>query len=58
MNYEINVPVYSYLANDNGHGIMASIYAIKALKESGIKMKYNLGIALVADEEVGSCKES
>ena len=46
--------IYARGANDNGHGIMASIYAIKALKESGIKMKYNLGIALVADEEVGS----
>lgn len=46
--------VYARGANDNGHGIMASMFALKALKESGSKMRYNLGIALVADEEVGS----
>jgi succinyl-diaminopimelate desuccinylase len=40
--------------NDNGQDLIASIYALKALKESGLGMKFSIGVALVADEELGS----
>ncbi len=40
--------------NDDGQDVIAGIYALKALKESNVKLKYNYGLALVADEEVGS----
>lgn len=46
--------MYGRGANDDGQGLMASIYAMKALKESGASMKYGFGIALVADEEMGN----
>ncbi len=39
---------------DNGQSAVASIFALKALKELGIEPKYNVGIGLVADEEIGS----
>ncbi len=39
---------------DNGQAVIASIYALKALLESKAKLKYGIGIALVADEEIGS----
>lgn len=46
--------IYGRGTNDNGQSIIASIYALKALADSGIKLKFNFGIALVADEENGS----
>ncbi len=46
--------VYGRGAEDNGSGVMASIYALRALKESGIRLRYNFGLALVSDEELGS----
>jgi succinyl-diaminopimelate desuccinylase len=39
---------------DNGQSLVASLYAVKALKEEGIIPKRSIGIALVADEEMGS----
>ncbi len=43
-------------AEDNQQAMIASLYAIKALKTDGIKPKHNLGVALFADEETGSKK--
>ncbi len=39
---------------DNGQDLIAGMYALKALKESGEALKYSIGLALVADEELGS----
>jgi len=39
---------------DNQHGLVASVMAVKALTELGLKPKYNVGLIFVADEEVGS----
>lgn len=46
--------VYGRGTNDNGQSVIASIYAMKALIKSGVRLKYNIGLALVADEEHGS----
>ncbi|MCL5413195.1 MAG: M20 family metallo-hydrolase [Candidatus Marsarchaeota archaeon] len=46
--------IYGRGAEDNGQGVVTAIYALRALKESGAKPKYNFGLMLVADEEVGS----
>ncbi len=46
--------IYGRGTNDNGQALVSSIYALKALKESGASLEYSVGIALVADEEVGS----
>ncbi|MGC8652351.1 MAG: M20 family metallo-hydrolase [Candidatus Micrarchaeia archaeon] len=40
--------------SDNGQGVISSIYALKALIRSKASIKYKFGVALVADEEVGS----
>jgi succinyl-diaminopimelate desuccinylase len=52
--YVKNGKIYGRGTCDNGQGVISSIYAMRALKESGSEMKYGFGIALVADEEVGS----
>lgn len=39
---------------DNGQSLIASIFAVKALKKAKITPNMNIGLALVADEEVGS----
>jgi len=41
-------------AEDDGQAVISSIYAVKALIESGEKPKYSIGLALVSDEEEGS----
>jgi succinyl-diaminopimelate desuccinylase len=41
---------------DNQQDMVASLYAIKAFFEEGIIPQYDVGIALVADEETGSEK--
>ncbi len=41
-------------SEDNGQSLVASIYALKALKQLGIKPKFTVGLAFVADEEQGS----
>ncbi|MEM3827484.1 MAG: M20 family metallo-hydrolase [Candidatus Micrarchaeaceae archaeon] len=46
--------IYGRGTSDNGQDVIAGIYALKALRESGLRQKYNFGLALVADEEVGS----
>jgi succinyl-diaminopimelate desuccinylase len=39
---------------DNHHGIVASLIAVKALLDAGITPSRTLGLALVSDEETGS----
>jgi succinyl-diaminopimelate desuccinylase len=39
---------------DNGQPLIASIYAVKAVAEAGVRQSINVGCALVADEEMGS----
>lgn len=39
---------------DNQHGIISSYLAMKAVKESGHRLKNAIGLVLVADEETGS----
>ncbi|MDE1855337.1 MAG: M20 family metallo-hydrolase [Candidatus Micrarchaeota archaeon] len=49
-----NGKVFGRGTNDNGQEVIASIFALRALKESGSGMKRNLGVVLAADEELGS----
>lgn len=46
--------VFGRGANDDGQEVIASIFALKALKEAGVSLRHNLGIVLAADEENGS----
>lgn len=39
---------------DNQHGIVSSYFALKAIRESGLRPRRSVGLALVADEETGS----
>ena len=39
---------------DNHQGLVSALLAIKALKEAGVRPKYDIGLAIVADEETGS----
>jgi succinyl-diaminopimelate desuccinylase len=39
---------------DNQHGLVASVLAMKALNAHGLKPRYNVGLMFVSDEEVGS----
>src|SRR5512137_1220343 len=41
---------------DNQQDMVASLFAVKALQAEGIVPPYDIGIALVADEETGSVK--
>ncbi len=46
--------VYGRGSEDNGQSMVASIFAMKALRRLGIKPKYTVGLVFVADEEAGS----
>lgn len=46
--------IYGRGVEDNQQDMVASLFAIKAFQEEGIKPQYDVGIALVADEETGS----
>jgi succinyl-diaminopimelate desuccinylase len=46
--------IYGRGSEDNGQSLVASIYAVKALKILGIKPKRTVALAFVADEEQGS----
>ncbi len=41
---------------DNGQAVIASLYALWAVKEENVKTKLGCGLAIVADEETGSEK--
>ncbi len=49
-----NGKIYGRGVEDNQQEMVASIYAVKALKELKIRPKYNVGLAFVSDEETGS----
>jgi succinyl-diaminopimelate desuccinylase len=46
--------IYGRGSEDNGQSLIASIYAVKALKSLGIRPKRTVALAFVADEEQGS----
>jgi succinyl-diaminopimelate desuccinylase len=48
--------VYGRGVEDNQQGMVASLYALKAFYAEGIEPNFDVGIALVADEETGSHK--
>jgi len=48
--------LYGRGVEDNQQGMVASFFAIKALKEEGLTPSYDVGLAIVADEETGSGK--
>lgn len=48
--------IYGRGAEDNQQDMVASLFAVKALQAEGIVPAYDIGIALVADEETGSTK--
>ena len=48
--------VYGRGVEDNQQDMVASLFAVKALRAEGIVPAYDIGIALVADEETGSMK--
>jgi succinyl-diaminopimelate desuccinylase len=48
--------IYGRGVEDNQQDMVASLFALKAFQAENIKPSYNVGIALVADEETGSLK--
>lgn len=46
--------IYGRGSEDNGQSIVSSLFAGKAIIESGLKPKYNFGLLFVSDEESGS----
>jgi len=46
--------IYGRGSEDNGQSLVASVFAVKALKNLGIKPKITVALAFVADEEQGS----
>jgi len=48
--------IYGRGVEDNQQEMVASLWVLKAFREEGILPNYDVGIALVADEETGSAK--
>ncbi len=48
--------LYGLGTEDNGQALVASLFAAKALNKLGMRPERTMGLALVADEEVGSEK--
>jgi len=48
--------IYGRGVEDNQQDMVASLFAVKAFHEEGLNPNYDIGIALVADEETGSEK--
>ena len=46
--------LYGRGVSDNGTGLVSSLYALKALIDSGVEPEYSILLAFVADEEMGS----
>ncbi len=46
--------IYGRGAEDNGQSLIASMYAAKAIIDSGDRPDYNFSVAFVSDEETGS----
>ncbi len=39
---------------DNGQSLLATMFAVKAILDNNLKPRYNIGLAIVSDEETGS----
>ncbi len=48
--------IYGRGVEDNQQDLVASIFAVKAFRDLGLKPEFDIGLALVADEETGSEK--
>jgi succinyl-diaminopimelate desuccinylase len=48
--------IYGRGVEDNQQDLVASIFAVKAFRDLGLKPTFDVGLALVADEETGSGK--
>jgi succinyl-diaminopimelate desuccinylase len=48
--------IYGRGVEDNQQDLVASLFAVKAFHAEGLKPNYDIGLALVADEETGSEK--
>lgn len=46
--------IYGRGSEDNHQAIVTAIFAVKALKEAGVKPNYDVGLLFVADEETGN----
>ncbi|MDR2700336.1 MAG: M20 family metallo-hydrolase [Nitrososphaerota archaeon] len=46
--------VFGRGSEDNGQSLVASIFALKALKQLGVRHRFTVGLVFVADEEQGS----
>ncbi len=46
--------IYGRGTNDDGQDVIAAIFALKAIIDTKVELNYNYGLALVADEELGS----
>ena len=46
--------IYGRGVEDNQHGLVTPLFAIKAMKELGITPAFDIGLAIVSDEETGS----
>jgi succinyl-diaminopimelate desuccinylase len=46
--------VYGRGSSDDGQDVIAAMYALKAVKDSRIATRFSFGLAIVADEEIGS----
>ena len=46
--------VFGRGTEDNQHAIVIALFALKAIKEAGLELPYDVGVALVSDEETGS----
>ncbi|UCE19010.1 MAG: M20 family metallo-hydrolase [Gemmatimonadota bacterium] len=46
--------IYGRGVEDNQQGLVASIFAVKALQDEGIQPEHDVGLVIVADEETGS----
>ena len=46
--------IFARGSEDNGQGVVSTLFAFKGLKELGMKPRMSIGVAFVSDEETGS----
>lgn len=46
--------IYGRGTEDNQQGLVSSVFALLAFRETGVKPRYDVGVILVSDEETGS----
>jgi succinyl-diaminopimelate desuccinylase len=55
--YEVRIEdgkIFGRGVEDNQHGIVTPLFALKAIEELGLTLPFDVGIVLVSDEETGS----